>query len=200
MRKLIEADWPLWIILALPGCYWTYGYWQGTTFYGEYVHATGDLGAQLLIATMAVTPLRLAFPGTAFAHWLLPRRRHLGVAAFGYALLHGVAYVLRQPTDRIVEEAQEAAMWTGWLALVLMLALAATSNNASERLMKRAWKSLHRVVYVIAVLTFAHWVLSAFDPTSGYIHLAVLAALETFRVGRTWMIRGKRGPRGESAA
>jgi sulfoxide reductase heme-binding subunit YedZ len=180
------------VLLALPGVYWTYGYWQGTRFYGEYLHATGELAAQLLIATLAVTPLRLMFPSTAAARWLLPRRRYLGVATFGYTLLHAGAYVMRQPVATIVEDAAEIAMWTGWLALILMMALAVTSNDASERLMKRGWKTLHRGVYAVAVLTYAHWVLSAFNPTPGYIHLCVLAALESFRVWRTWMNRRTR--------
>ena len=169
----------------MPGAYWTYGYWRGTTFYGEYLHATGELGAALLIATLAVTPLRLIFPGTALAGWLLARRRQLGVVTFVYSALHTGAYVVRQPVERVVEEAAEIAMWTGWLALVLMLPLAVTSNDVSERLMKRGWKTLHRTIYVIAVLTFAHWILAAFDPVSGYICLGIVAVVEGFRMWHT---------------
>ena len=185
LRRLLYAYWPWWIVLTLPGTYWTYGYWRGTTFYGEYLHATGELGAALLIATLAVTPLRLIFPGTALAGWLLARRRQLGVVTFVYSVLHTGAYVVRQPVERVVEEAAEIAMWTGWLALVLMLPLAVTSNDVSERLMKRGWKTLHRTVYAIAVLTYAHWILAAFNPVRGYICLGVLAAVEGFRVWRS---------------
>ena len=138
LRRLLYAYWPWWIVLTLPGTYWTFGYWRGTTFYGEYLHATGELGAALLIATLAVTPLRLIFPGTALAGWLLARRRQLGVVTFVYSVLHTGAYVVRQPVERVVEEAAEIAMWTGWLALVLMLPLAVTSNDVSERL-DEAW-------------------------------------------------------------
>lgn len=183
--RLRDTHWPLWIVLALPGLYWTYGYWQGTNFYGEYLHATGTLATQLLIATMAVTPVRRMFPNAALAQWLLPQRRYLGVATFAYTMLHAGAYVVRQPFDRIVEEGLEIAMWTGWLALAIMAVLAVTSNDRSERVLKRRWKTLHRTVYIVAVLTFAHWILSAFDPVSGYIHLGVLLALEAFRLWRT---------------
>ncbi|MEX2458656.1 MAG: hypothetical protein WD770_06685, partial [Actinomycetota bacterium] len=61
---------------------------------------------------------------------------------------------------------------------LIMLALALTSNDASLRRLGHGWKILHRAVYVAALLSFAHWVLSAFNPTPGYIHLGVLAALE----------------------
>ena len=33
-----------------------------------------------------------------------------------------------------------------------------------------------------AVLTFAHWALAAFDPTTAYIHIGILAAIESVRV------------------
>ncbi len=184
MRRLLDAYWTWWIVLAVPGAYWTYGYWRGTTFYGEYLHATGELAAVLLVATLAVTPLRLICPGRARASWLLARRRQLGVVAFAYSVLHTGAYVVRQPMERVVEEAADIAMWTGWLALVLMLPLTVTSNDTAVRVLKRRWKTLHRTVYVIAVLTFAHWILAAFNPIPGYMGLGVLAVVEGFRVWR----------------
>ena len=75
-------------------------------------------------------------------------------------------------------------MWTGWLALVVMLVLAATSNDASVRRLGRRWPLLHRTVYAAAALSFVHWILSAFDPVPGYIHLGVLAGLEAIRLLR----------------
>src|SRR5262245_14741735 len=150
----------LWALLALPGAFMTYRYVQGTTFYGEYLHATGELGARLLMLTMAVTPLRLMFRDAGWTRWLARRRRYLGVAAFGYALLHATAYVQRQSFTTIVEDAAEFALATGWVALLVMLALAATSNDAAVRLLGRRWKWLHRAVYAAAVLTFAHWILT----------------------------------------
>lgn len=177
--------WLVWTVLALPGLYLTYRYVRGTTFYGEYLHATGELGARLLMVAMAVTPLRLLFRNANWVRWLAQRRRWIGVAAFGYSLLHAIAYLVRQgDLARIAEDAAEAAMWTGWLALLVMLALAATSNDRSVRRMGRGWKWLHRTVYAAAVLTFAHWILAAFDPIPGAVHLGVLAALEAIRLVR----------------
>lgn len=173
----------VWALLALPGVYLTYRYVQGVTFYGEYLHATGELGARLLIVVLAVTPLKLLFPKARWVRWLAQRRRWIGVAAFGYSLLHAVAYLERQGTlARIAEDAAEAAMWTGWVALIVMLALAVTSNDFSVRRLRRRWKWLHRTVYAAAVLTFAHWILAAFDPVPGAVHLAVLATLEGIRL------------------
>jgi len=184
----------LWALLALPGAFMTYRYVQGTTFYGEYLHGTGELGARLLIVTMAVTPLRMMFGNAAWTRWLLARRRYLGVAAFGYALLHATAYLQRQSLTVITKEAAELAVATGWVALLVMLLLAATSNDAAVRLLGRRWKWLHRAVYAAAVLTFAHWILTAFDPLPGAAHLGVLAALEAIRVWKTVRTTGRESP------
>jgi sulfoxide reductase heme-binding subunit YedZ len=177
------------LLLALPGAVMTYRYAAGSVFYGEYLHATGVLAARLLIAALAITPLRLAFPQAGWTGWLARRRRHIGVAACGYALLHAAAYLVRQPGATVAREAIELAMATGWLALLLLLALAATSNDASVHRLRRGWKRLHRAVYFAAALTFAHWLLTAFDPVSGAVHLGVLALLEA---GRLWLARAAR--------
>ena len=48
--SLLNAAAVFWTLLALPGIFMTYRYAQGTTFYGEYLHATGELGVRLLIS------------------------------------------------------------------------------------------------------------------------------------------------------
>ena len=200
MRRLLNSPYLFWLVLAVPGVWWLQGYWRETVFYGEFVHASGVLSARLLNVTLALTPLARLFPRVAsrdaddggplarplsWLQWLRRRRRYLGVAAFAYALLHAAVYLERQQSlDRILEDAMAAAMWTGWLALVILLALAATSNDASVRRLGRRWPLLHRAVYVAAVLSFAHWILSAFDPVPGYIHLGILAGLESIRLLR----------------
>jgi len=68
------------------------------------------------------------------------------------------------------------------MPLALFVPLAMTSNDVSVRLMKRGWKRLHRLVYPAAVLTFLHWVWSAFDPTTAWIHVGILAAIEIVRI------------------
>jgi sulfoxide reductase heme-binding subunit YedZ len=185
LRRLFNSPYLLWLVLAVPGAWWLQGYWRETLFYGEFVHASGVLSARLLIVTLALTPLARLFPRSLPLHWLRRRRRYLGVAAFAYALLHAAVYLERQQSfDRILEDAMAAAMWTGWVALVVLLALAATSNDASVRRLGGRWPLLHRAVYVAAVLSFAHWILSAFDPVPGYIHLGILAGLEAIRLYR----------------
>lgn len=185
--QYLNARIVLWVVLSLPACVWIYGYFQETIYYGELLHASGDLAVQLLIVTMAATPLGLMFPKATWVRWLKTRRRHLGVAAFAYSMLHAAVYIQNRPDlEFILEQATEVGMWTGWLGLLLILILAVTSNDMSVRLLKRGWKKLHRVIYIIAILVFIHWILTAFDPTSGIIHLGVLVLLEAYRVIKTW--------------
>lgn len=185
MRRLLNSPYLFWLVLAAPGVWWLQAYAREILFYGEFVHASGVLSVRLLIVTLALTPLARLFPRAPWLHWLRRRRRYLGVATFAYALLHAAVYLERQQTfDRILEDAMAAAMWTGWVALVVLLVLAATSNDASVRRLGRRWPLLHRAVYAAAVLSFAHWILSAFDPVPGYIHLGILAGLESIRLYR----------------
>jgi sulfoxide reductase heme-binding subunit YedZ len=183
VAKALDSYALLAALLAIPWAWLAFGYLTGRTFYGEMVHASGKWAIWCLMAALAVSPLRRLFPRQAWTAWLLPRRRYFGVAAFAYTLLHAAVYVLRQrELPRILAEALEAGMLTGWLAFAIFVPLALTSNDASLRWLGAAWKRLHRAVYVAAALSFAHWILTAFDATAAYAHLAVLATLETIRL------------------
>ena len=135
------------------------------------------------MATLAVTPLRLVFKRSGLTLWLMRRRREIGVASFGYAALHTAIYLVRKGSpEYVLAEFTTPYMLAGWAALALFVPLALTSNDVSVRLMKRGWKRLHRLVYPAAVLTFLHWVWSAFDPTTAWIHVGILAAIEIVRI------------------
>lgn len=182
-QRLLGSHVLLWALLAVPALWWVLGYTTGAMAYGQFIHATGDLAAQLLIVVMAITPLRLMAPRASWAAWLAKRRRDIGVATFCYAALHATIYLIRKANlNLIVEEGTELDLLTGWFAFTIFAALAITSNDVSLRLLKRAWKTLHRLVYFAALATFAHWVLTAFDPFVGYVHAGVLAAIEALRL------------------
>lgn len=172
-------------VLALPWAVLALGYASGRLFYGELIHASGEWSIWMLMAALSVTPLRRRFPTQRWTAWLVPRRRYFGVASFAYALLHAAVYVMRQGDwPKILAQAMDAGMLTGWLAFALFVPLALTSNDVSVRRLGRAWKSLHRIVYAAAVLGFAHWILVAFDPTVALGHLAVLVAI---LLSRLWL-------------
>jgi methionine sulfoxide reductase heme-binding subunit len=183
MKPLISSYPLLWLLLAAPGGFWLWRYVTEAMSYGELIHASGDLSVQLLIVAMAVTPLRLLWPGAGLVTWLARRRRDLGVAVFGYAALHLGVYLVRKADPALIlNEAAEAGLLTGWIAFAIFLPLAVTSNDQSVRWLKRNWKRLHRLVYPGAALALAHWILTAFDPLAAYIHAGVLVAIEALRL------------------
>ncbi len=180
--KTIAASRPLfWLVLAVPGL-WILSRWNLTPKVYGYGHAIGDTGnwaAWLLILTLAVTPIRLLFRRQNWSTWLIRHRRDLGVASFAYTVGHTIIYLgNKADLEIILADLSSPDIIVGWLALALFMPLAATSNDISTRALKRSWNHLHRLVYPVAVLTFLHWVLAAFHPTTASFHIAVLAAFE----------------------
>ena len=190
IKSVLESRYTLWAFLALPLVWALFGYGTGRLYYGEVVHMTGEFSARLMIVAMAATPLLLMFPGKAPPRWLIRHRRAFGVGSFVYATAHTLVYVDRTGviTD-LIDDALDPGYLTGWIALLIFTALALTSNDASVRRLKSAWRRLHRFVYVAAVLTFVHWLLVAFSPGPALAHLALLALLEGFRLWKQARIR-----------
>lgn len=181
MKVLASAPF-LWVVLAAPGAFILQRYASGAMSYGEFIHWSGDISVWLLIAALAVSPLRRIVRG-GFNVWLGKRRRDLGVASFGYAAGHLGAYLLRKADAALIwRESVEPGLLTGWIAFAVFLALAITSNDASVRWLRSGWKRLHWLVYPAAMLTAAHWVLTAFDPTLAWIHAAAIALLLALRL------------------
>lgn len=189
----------VWSLLAAPLLVLTYNYVFETTlltgevYYGGYVHDTGRIAAWLLLAALLVTPLRQTFRGSSIVRWYGAQRRYLGVASFFYALAHLGAYLQRQEWEIVMEDFATAAFWNGWLAFAIFIPLAITSNDAAIRLMRRSWASLHRFAHLAAVLTFAHWALTAFDPFLAWCHIGALALLEAWRLTVAYRPRLARG-------
>jgi sulfoxide reductase heme-binding subunit YedZ len=175
-----------WILLALPAAFMIRGYVTETLYYGELMHATGEVSARLLILTMAISPFRLILPHAKWPLWLQRRRRYFGVATFGYALLHTLFYLQKtaQPSEAL-SEALDFEYWTGWAGVLIFGLLALTSNEGSVRVLKSAWKKLHRWAYAAAILSFLHWIFVAFNFIPALIHAFVLALLETIRLWKS---------------
>jgi methionine sulfoxide reductase heme-binding subunit len=172
----------IWSLLALPGLFWL-GLWAGGQQSAiDLVPASGLLAGQLLLFALAISPLQLVSSHAGWARSLLRHRRHIGVAAFGYGLLHLVFYAadLGQ-LAAIVSEAELPGIWTGWTAFALMLAMAVISNDASQRWLRRGWKRVQRLAYPAAILTFAHWVLVHDGRDLAIAHGAALIILYLWR-------------------
>ena len=107
-------------------------------------HRYGLLALQMLIAVLAVTPLR-QFTGLS----LLRFRRALGVSAFGFVLAHFLVWAILDvgAWDAIVADIIKRPYVTlGMVGFLLLIPLALTSNDyALQRLGLIRWRHLHRL-------------------------------------------------------
>ena len=148
-------------------------------------HATGGWALRLLLATLAITPLR-RFAGLSF---VAPWRRSLGLLAFLYATLHFATFLALDLEFDFAALGKEVAkrpyVTLGFTALLLLTPLAITSTRAWQRRLGRRWLVLHRLVYVAAGLGVLHflWLVKA-DLAEPLAYAAVLGALLATRVRR----------------
>jgi len=162
-------------------------------------HTTGLWAFNLLLITLAVTPLRrlLAYLmaqtassfGKRLSDWnsLIRLRRTFGLLSFVYATAHvGIYLCLEQACDLMAALGEIAAkrhLAVGTAAFVLMLPLAATSTFAMMRRLGRNWKRLHRSVYLIGATASLHylWAEKVGLGTARY-YVAMIGALLAYRV------------------
>lgn len=148
------------------------------------LHASGEFAARFMIITMMITPLMMLFKKAGWPRWLRKRRRYLGVAAFFYALLHTVLYLVDEGAIAFSgSEISKLYIWTGWLAFLIFVPLAVTSTDWWVSKLGRKWNMLQKTVYAAAVLTLIHW--AALHDWGGVapalVHFLPLAGLEIYR-------------------
>jgi sulfoxide reductase heme-binding subunit YedZ len=139
-------------------------------------HQLGEWGLQVLIAGLAVTPLR---------RWggvnLLKFRRALGLIAFTYIGLHLTVWAVldvQDPARIWADIVKRPYITIGMLAFLLMVPLAATSNNRSVRKLGRRWNGLHKLTYPAVALGAVHWVMLAKGfQVEPLVYLAAVLAL-----------------------
>lgn len=190
--------WALWALLAAPALVWAptlAGGERGALF--GLLSPTGLLAAALLTATLLATPLNRVLPGWKGPRALRRNRRYFGLAAFGYGALHLLAYALaRGDLGWVLESLPRTRMWTGWAAILVMAALAATSNGAAMRRMGVArWRRLQKGAHLAAALVFLHWAApggwSGLGPALALF--GPLAAMQALRLRAEARMRRARG-------
>ncbi|WP_270730148.1 sulfite oxidase heme-binding subunit YedZ [Shimia sp. Alg240-R146] len=196
MQRFISPYY-LWVILALPAAMMTNQLVTSPDPRIAHIllHPSGEFAARFLIIAMLATPLTMLFKGWRGPIWLKKNRRYFGVAAFAYAALHTVLYVVDLATlDRIIADLPKLWIWTGWVAFAIFIPLAVTSSDYFVRRMGPNWKSLQRWTYPAAILTFLHWVAlhNWEEPAAAIVHFTPLAALTIFRLWDNFNRRRKR--------
>ena len=188
---------PLVFLLALLPFFWLLGAalteQLGPNPAEALVRSSGDWTLRALCVVLAVTPLRVSLGLPALARL----RRMLGLFVFFYAALHFLAYAWLdqglEAADIAMDVAKRPFILVGFVALLLLLALAATSWNRAVRWLGAArWQALHRSVYAVAGLAILHffWMRAAkrrFAEVA--VYAAVLGLLLAWRGWRRWRSR-----------
>ena len=155
----------------------------------DITHRTGDWTLRLLLAALAVTPLRrLTGRGE-----LIRYRRTIGLLAFSYACVHFLTYVILDQglflqglaIDYVVEDVMKRPYITvGFTAFLLLIPLAVTSTKGwVRRLGGGRWNALHRIIYVAGALGVLHylWLVKG-DQLTPVWYAAILVVLLGSRV------------------
>jgi len=147
-------------------------------------HRTGHYAIRLLAASLAITPLRTL---TGWG-WLVVSRRTLGLAAFGWAIVHLCVYVgldLFFDFELFLEDVVKRRYITiGMLAIALLAPLAVTSTKGwVKRLGGARWNKLHRLVYVAMLAAITHYLWAVkLDITLPIVYFIAVGLLLGFRL------------------
>ena len=123
----------------------------------ELEQRTGRHAITLLVLSLACTPLNTLF------RWpeLIKRRRALGLYAFLYAVIHGVIFVdldYGLAWSQIAQTVlQKPYILVGVISFLLLIPLAFTSFDVWKMRLRKNWKRLHQLVYLIAPLVVLHY-------------------------------------------
>jgi sulfoxide reductase heme-binding subunit YedZ len=181
-------------------------------------HFTGDWALYILLASLAISPLRRLSAKIAF---LIRFRRLVGLYAFFYASLHLATYIFLfsgydLPTALVALKAghpgelvtQWKLVWptiyddllkrrfiqVGFAAWVILLVLACTSPAAIVRAMGgKNWQRLHSLVYAAAIAAVIHfWWLVKSGVRTPWKDTAVLTLLLAARLVYTALKRRRK--------
>jgi len=189
MNALWSAPYTFWALLSVPAFLIANQALKGTPLsMGIMLHITGELSARFMLIALMITPLRMLFPKQRWTHWLMRRRRALGVASFFYALAHTVLYCIDLETvAKIIADFPKFGIWTGWVAFAIFIPLAVTSNDYFVRRLKKKWKTLQRWTYPAAAFILLHWIFIHGHYIPALVHFTPWIALTLYRL---WKIYG----------
>lgn len=143
---------------------WDWWYWEhlDSGWVSETTFFTGKAAITLLFLSLACTPLITLFG------WkqLNALKKPLGNYGFLMVVLHFVLFafdfgIVQDSFNLglVVDEAvRKQYALVGFLAFLMLIPLAITSNKYSQKKLGKRWKSLHKLVYPISVLASVHYI------------------------------------------
>ena len=143
----------------------------------------GEWTLIFVLLTLSMTPLKKI---TNSLEWIKCRRM-LGLFTFFYASIHMLSYVgldYRFDFKPLIDDVlKKKFIFIGFSAWLLLIPLAITSSDKMARILKKNWKKLHRLFYVISIFGVLHFIwLSKTIFFKPLIFLIILIILLLFRI------------------
>lgn len=184
--KILIAKIAIWLLALRPLAYLTLGIINedlGANPVETLEHTTGTWALIFLMLSLSMTPIRLITKQA----WVIQLRRLLGLWMFAYASLHVVSYIWLDfgfLWDEIwLDIIEHPRIWLGLLAFLLAIPLTVTSNSYMMKRLKTKWKTLHKLVYPLAILAVLHflWLVKK-DLTEPLYYVVILSILFGIRL------------------
>lgn len=156
---------PAWPVYVIAAAYAVWEFWRALNQIGPYLvepinvleRSYGEVALILLVAGLVVTPLR-KWTGVN----LIKFRRAIGLSAFFFVLAHFLVFAVldvRNLANVWTEIVKRPYVTIGMAGFLLLVPLAVTSNNLAIRKMgAAAWRQLHKLSHVAAVLGAVHYI------------------------------------------
>ncbi len=138
---------------------------------------TGTWAFYFLLITLLVSPLKRL----ANQSWLMAHRRMLGLFTLFYAIAHLLSYLIfilgLDFSSFGSELVKRPYILLTSPAVILLIALGATSTQAMMRRLGKNWVKLHKSIYLIAILAWLHVLLQVRSSYADAVLFGVLTAL-----------------------
>ena len=143
----------------------------------------GEWTLIFVLLTLSMTPLKKI---TNSLEWI-KFRRMLGLFAFFYASIHMLSYVgldYRFDFKPLIDDVfKKKFIFIGFSAWLLLVPLAITSSDKMVKVLKKNWKKLHSLIYIISIFGIMHFIwLSKTIFFKPLVFLIILIFLLLFRV------------------
>lgn len=148
------------------------------------VKVTGEWAIRWLVIVLSLTPFSIL---TRIKPSLYVRQA-AGITAFVFAFLHLIFFCI----DRgLLKTFEEIGYILGLVSTLVMLVLAVTSNRRSMKLLRKAWKKIHRFAYLAAILAITHVILLDHGDWIPYAIILVIGFLARFPFVKKTLAKAK---------
>ena len=192
VRRL--RSWHIYVSLLVPLLFLTYDLLSGRLGVDPMRAIEKSLGVTaiyILILTLCITPFSV-LTGINFIRF----RRAFGLMSFFYIILHFSTWLLLDMQLRWVEIAESLTrkpfIVFGMMGFLLLIPLAATSNNYSMKRLGKYWQKLHKLIYVAIILVGIHYLMMEKtlqnDAIITFIIIIALISLRFFKIRKiNWL-------------